>query len=186
MRRNRRAGLRSSVISMVALAAVFGIGAPCAAQSTPSPEGRAAIAPRMLQPPRDASEYYPPASLRLDETGRVVLRFTVDASGKAVGPFALDAEQSSNASVRLLAAAEEYLKDSSFGTRAPYKKVLLASFVFELMPCGTLEHSAVHDYTINLCRDRLPPPAVIMSSERRPHSDSLPAFRGSVELMSPP
>jgi hypothetical protein len=186
MRRSRRKGFRSRAISMVVLAAAFDSGTPRAAQSISSPEDRAAIAPRMLQSPRDASEYYPTASLRLDETGRVVLRFAVGASGKAIGPFTLDAEQSSNASQRLVAAAEEYLKDSSFDTRAPYKKMLLASFVFELMPCGTLEHSAVHDYTINLCRDRLPPPAVIMSNERGSHSDSQASFRGSVELMSPP
>ena len=123
-----------------------------------SSSGDREVAPSILQPARDASEYYPPASLRLGEAGRVVLRFAVDADGKAVEPFTIDAAQSSTASERLLVAAEEYLKNSRFVSRTPYKKMLTASFVFEFAPCGTLSHSLVHDYTITLCRDRLRPP----------------------------
>jgi outer membrane biosynthesis protein TonB len=115
----------------------------------------------MLQPPRDAGEYYPPASLRLDETGRVVLRFTVDADGKAIEPFGVDEEQSVSPSERLIAAARSYLKDSKFASRSPYTKSLTASFVFELAPCGTLRHSSRYDYAVEVCRDRPPPPDVI-------------------------
>jgi outer membrane biosynthesis protein TonB len=103
---------------------------------------------------RDASEYYAPASLRLGEAGPVVLRFTVDADGKAVEPFTIDAAQSLTSSERLVVAAQEYLEESRFVSRAPYKKMLTASFVFEFAPCGTLNHSLVHDYAISLCRDR--------------------------------
>jgi hypothetical protein len=114
----------------------------------------------MLQPARDASEYYPQASLRLGEAGRVVLHFSVDADGKAVEPFTVDAGQSVNAVDRLVVAASDYLKESRLISRAPYRKMLTASFVFEFAPCGTVEHSLTYDYTINLCRDRPPAPNV--------------------------
>src|SRR5215472_17482748 len=134
-------------------------GSNCAAQNASSPVDRE-LAPRIVQPPRDVGEYYPPASLRSGETGRIVLRFTVSAEGKAVEPFRVDKEQSLNPSERLLVAAGDYLKDSRFVGPTSTRKVLTASFVFELAPCGTLRQSAVHDYTINLCRDPPPPPDV--------------------------
>lgn len=114
----------------------------------------------MLQPARDASEYYPQASLRLGEVGRVVLHFSVNADGKAVEPFTVDAGQSIDAVERLVVTASDYLKESRFISRAPYRGILTASFVFEFAPCGTLEHSLTYDYTINLCRERAPPPNV--------------------------
>ena len=119
------------------------------------------IAPRMLPPARDASEYYPQASLRLGEAGRVVLHFSVSADGKAVEPFTVDAGESINAVERLVVTASDYLRESRFISRAPYRGILTASFVFELAPCGTLEHSLTYDYTINLCRERPPPPKSI-------------------------
>jgi hypothetical protein len=96
----------------------------------------------------------------MSETGRVVLRFTVNAEGKAVEPFRVDREQSLSPSQRLIVAATDYLKDARFVGPTPDRRVLTASFVFELAPCGTLGHGPVHDYTINLCRDRPPPPEV--------------------------
>jgi hypothetical protein len=60
----------------------------------------------------------------------------------------------STSSERLVVAAQEYLEESRFVSRAPYKKMLTASFVSEFAPCGTLNHSLVHDYAISLCRDR--------------------------------
>jgi hypothetical protein len=66
---------------------------------------------------------------------------------------------------RILAPARDrndyYLPASLFDAGAHYKKVLTASFVFELEPCGTLEHGLVYDNTINLCRDRPPPPGIL-------------------------
>ncbi len=140
------AAARSSAVLMMIVVA--------GAQS--SPEDRA-LAPRVWAPPRDVSEYYPPASLRLGETGRVILRFTVNADGHAVEPVSVNEDQPSGASPRLVVAAERYLGDLRFDTGERYKKVLVASFVFELAPCGALEHSLVHDYSFNLCRDRPPP-----------------------------
>jgi hypothetical protein len=117
-------------------------------------------APAIVAPLRDASEYYPAASLRSGETGLVVLRFTVNAAGKAVEPFAMDGTSGSS-SYRLIVAAEQYIRDSRFGTGTHYKKLLTASFVFELAPCGALKHSLDHDYAIDLCRDRPPAPSVL-------------------------
>lgn len=134
-------------------------GSNCVAQSASSPVDREP-APHIVQPPRDVGEYYPPASLRLGETGRVVLRFTVTADGKAVEPFRVDKEQSLSPSERLTVAAADYLKDARFVGPMPAGRVLTASFVFELAPCGTLGHGPVHDYTVNLCRDPPPPPDV--------------------------
>jgi hypothetical protein len=148
----RACGLNSVVLGAIAIV-VAAVGSPSEGQTPSSPEDHR-IAPRILPPQRDASEYYPPASLRIGETGRVVLRFSVDAAGKAVEPFTVDNDQSLTPSERLIVAAEDYLKDSRFDTRADSKKVLEASFVFEFAPCGELGHSLVHDYTINLCRDK--------------------------------
>jgi len=141
------------VLSAVLVGAIV-VSGHSSAQNVSSPEDRA-IAPSILAPPRDAGEYYPAASLRSGETGQVVLRFTVNADGKAVEPFTMDGTSGSS-TYRLIVAAEQYLRDSKFGTGPHYKKVLTAIFVFELTPCGTLEHSLVHDYAIDLCRDRPP------------------------------
>jgi hypothetical protein len=113
-------------------------------------------APSIIGPPRDASEYYPAASLRSGETGRVVLSFMVNAEGKAIEPFTLDGTSGSS-SYRLIVAAEWYINDSRFGTGSHYRKRLTASFVFEIAPCGVLTHSVDADYTIDLCRDPPPP-----------------------------
>lgn len=117
-------------------------------------------APGIIGPPRDASEYYPAASLRSGETGRVVLGFMVNTEGKAIEPFTLDGTSGSS-SYRLIVAAERYINDSRFDIGPHYKKRLTASFVFELAPCGVLTHILDPDYAIDLCRDP-PPPSKIM------------------------
>jgi hypothetical protein len=72
-------------------------------------------APTLIAPKREASEYYPPASLRSGETGCVVLGFLIDAEGKAIEPFTLDGTSGSS-SYRLIVAAERYIRDARFGT----------------------------------------------------------------------
>ena len=112
--------------------------------------------PTMIAPRGDASEYYPPASLRSGETGLVVLGFTVNVDGKVIEPFTLDGTSGSS-SYRLILAAEHYIRDARFGPGSHYTKRLTASFVFEIAPCGLLTHSVGADYTIDLCRDAPPP-----------------------------
>src|ERR1700730_141788 len=69
---------------------IFGVaGSGCVAASRPA--GRTAdaalVAPRMLTVFDEFNRWYPPASLRMHEAGRVVLHFTVNATGVAEGPF---------------------------------------------------------------------------------------------------
>jgi hypothetical protein len=144
------------LILTAVLAGATAVGGRSSTQNASSAEDRA-IAPAIFAPQRDISEYYFPASLRAGDKGLVVLRFTVNADGKAVEPFTVGEQTSGSSSYRLIVGAETYLRDSTFGTVMDDKKVLTASFVFELAPCGHIEHILIRDYTINFCRD--PPPA---------------------------
>jgi hypothetical protein len=118
-------------------------------------------APRMIAP-RNADDYYANASVRLGETGTVVLHFSIGPNGKAREPIAHDEPviveqdnlQTDRAALRLIASAEKYLRDAEFDTRGMHERHLTVSFVFEVKPCGMLAHSPVHDYAISLCRER--------------------------------
>jgi hypothetical protein len=90
----------------------------------------------------------------MNEAGRVVVTFTVDADGKAAPPFAIDPEQSV-VTPRLVEAVNVYLQHVRFATGPQYKRLLTASFVFELESCGTLKRGDHYDYAINVCA---PPP----------------------------
>jgi hypothetical protein len=124
-------------------------------------------APRMIAP-KNADDYYANASVRLGETGSVVLHFSIGPNGKAREPITHDEpvivgqgnSQDDRASLRLIASAEKYLRDAEFDARGIHKRRLTASFVFEVKPCGTLAHSSIHDYAISLCRERPPIPAM--------------------------
>ena len=118
------------------------------------------VVPRFWRPPGDPSEYYAPASLRLGESGRVVVRFNLDARGKAIEPVTVDESRSTSTSIRLVATAQKYLRDSTFDIGALYRKTVTVSFVFELTPCGSLEHAADTDYQVSLCREQPPRPDV--------------------------
>jgi len=116
--------------------------------------------PALTGAPRDASEYYPPASLRSGETGLVVLGFTLNADGKAIEPFTLEGTSGSS-SYRLILAAEHYIRDARFGTGWHSTRRLSASIVFEMAPCGLLTQSVGADYTVNLCREPSPASQVL-------------------------
>jgi hypothetical protein len=115
--------------------------------------------------PEHPDQYYAVASVRLGETGIVVLHFAVGPDGKAKTPithdepFIVDPSLSRDArlGLRLIESAENYIRAAKFDTRGFHKRQMTASFVFEVKPCGTLEHSRVSDYAINLCRERPPP-----------------------------
>jgi len=124
-------------------------------------------APRMIAP-KNANDYYANASVRLGETGSVVLHFSIDPKGKAREPITHDKpiiveedhSQEDRGALRLIASAEKYLRDARFDTGGIHKRQLTASFVFEVKPCGTLAHSPVHDYAVSLCRERPPRPSM--------------------------
>ncbi|HKD54793.1 MAG TPA: hypothetical protein VKB72_11325 [Steroidobacteraceae bacterium] len=138
---------QSTVFSaLMALSSCLAVGR-CLAQSISSMEDRG-IAPRMLQPARDASEYYPATSLRVGETGRVVLRFTVNVDGKAVEPFTVNEEQTLAPSKRLVIAAENYLKDARFDIRAHDKKVLEAIRAYAVSSPGTRVAPRLHHRSV--------------------------------------
>ena len=123
------------------------------------PPAGQATAPRMVAPTAaSSSTYYPDASRRANETGLVVLHFSVAKNGKAEGPFLMDDKAMATApSVRLINAAELYLRHADFETNTRHEGLLTASVIFELEPCGSLKHAPIHDYAINLCRDRSDP-----------------------------
>lgn len=116
------------------------------------------VVPRFWRPPGDPGEYYANASLRLGESGRVVVQFDLDARGKAVEPVRVDESRSTSTSIRLIETAQKYLRDSTFDIGSQYRKTVTVSFVFELTPCGSVEHARDVDYQVSLCRERPPPP----------------------------
>jgi len=118
------------------------------------------VVPRFWRPPGDPGEYYANASLRLGETGRVVLLLNLDARGKAIEPLTVDEGRSTRTSPRLIESAGKYLRDSTFDTGPLYRKTVTLSFVFELAPCGSVEHAMDADYRVSLCREQPPRPEV--------------------------
>jgi hypothetical protein len=119
------------------------------------------VVPRFWRPPGDPSVYYANASLRLGESGRVVVRFNLDPRGKAVEPVTIDESRSTSTSVRLVESAQKYLRDSTFDIGTLYRKTVSVSFVFELTPCGSLEHATDVDYQVSLCREQPPRPETV-------------------------
>ncbi len=119
------------------------------------------VAPPMRMLDIVPSDYYPSASRRLSESGRVVLHFTIGIDGKVtLSSFALDETESSTdpkPHQRLVDAAKQLLRRAKFDTGPRYRRELTASFVFELAPCGSLKHNAAHDYSIYACREPIVP-----------------------------
>jgi hypothetical protein len=130
--------------------------------------------PRLIAPEKP-DRFYAPASLRLDEMGVVVLRFSVGPDGKARQPILHDEPRVINShkredgtedgstARRLIESAENYIRAAKFDARAIDKRELTASFVFEVKPCGRLAHSVDRDYAITLCLERPPRVMVPMS-----------------------
>jgi outer membrane biosynthesis protein TonB len=118
--------------------------------------------------PEGVMPYYFNASVRLGETGVVVLHFSIGPDGKAREPITHDEPflvaphdtQESRTARRLIEGAERYIRAARFEARGIHKRRLTASFVFEVKPCGTLEHSPGHDYTISLCREQPAIPSI--------------------------
>lgn len=127
-------------------------------------------APRMVAP-SEPDAYYPRASLRLGETGTVVLHFAIGPDGKARQPIVHDEPfiadlgypVDGRGALRLTEAAEKYIRAAKFDARGIHKRQVTASFVFEVKPCGKLAHSRTHDYAISLCLERPKPVSVDMS-----------------------
>jgi hypothetical protein len=155
-----RSGTTLLVLAMVVLAMAAALGG--------------CTAPRLIAP-EDPDSFYARASLRLDEMGVVVLRFSVGPDGKArepilhdeplvINPYKRqDGTEDGSTARRLIESAEKYIRAAKFDARAIDKRELTASFVFEVKPCGRLAHSGDYDYAITLCLERPPRVMVPMS-----------------------
>jgi hypothetical protein len=124
-------------------------------------------APRMIAP-ENTDNYYARASMRLGQTGSVVLHFSIGPDGKAKEPILHDEPvivdpynaADDRAALRLIESAKKYIRAAKFDADGIHKRQVTASFVFELKPCGALAHSRIHDYAISLCRERPVPISV--------------------------
>jgi DNA-binding beta-propeller fold protein YncE len=101
------------------------------------------------------NDYYPDASKRAKDVGRVVVHFTIGASGVPEEPITID-ERQSDAHPRLQNATRQIFHKLQFEAGDAYKRDLTASVVFELAPCGNISHANDVDYRVNLCLE-LPP-----------------------------
>jgi TonB family protein len=140
--------------ALIILLAAFGIGG-CAtyrhAQESPI-AAPLSVPPLPNQLSQTLLEFYPDASKRAREQGRVVVHLQIDPSGAIDLPIQIDRERT-NATPRLEEAAQKILSRTKFETGDNYKKNLTVSIVFELVPCGTVIHDPAPDYRINLCLD---------------------------------
>ena len=100
-------------------------------------------------------EYYPDASKRAHEQGRVVVKLHTAPSGAIDLPLQIDRDRT-DASPRLEEAAQMILSGRKFEAAENYRNNLAVSIVFELAPCGTVVQDTASDYRINLCLDPSP------------------------------
>jgi hypothetical protein len=135
------------------------------------------VAPALIAPPLPKSlasstgfiEYYPDASRRAKEVGRVVVSLKIGSSGTLDGPIAIDEKQTS-AAPRLVDAATKILSGVHFDVDNTYKRSVVVSLVFEIEPCGTVTHAEGADYRLNLCLDPNPY-AYYVGADKIPPSD---------------
>jgi hypothetical protein len=120
-----------------------------------------AVAPPLPDPLRSVPSegYYPNFARSRKETGEIILRFSVGPTGRIDEPVVVD--ERSVQMPRLIDASRRLLHGAKFRVGDKYKKDLTASIVFEISPCGTVQHSPGADYNLNLCVDPLPTPELI-------------------------
>jgi TonB family protein len=150
----------TSVSSLPILVFVFGLVAGCADNRHPleRPVSIPLAVPPLPDGLRDGQkllEYYPDASKRAHEQGRVVVKLKIDASGALDLPMQIDSNLT-DAAPRLQEAALKILKGWRFEVGDNYKANLTVSIVFELEPCGAVTQDPTADYRINLCLDPSP------------------------------
>ena len=111
--------------------------------------------PQGLRDGQKLLEYYPDASKRAHEQGRVVVKLVISPSGALDLPMKIDRDLT-DATPRLEEAAQKILRGTKFEPGENYKKNVSVSIVFELVPCGAVTHEPTTDYRINLCLDPSP------------------------------
>lgn len=104
---------------------------------------------------RSLHEWYPDASKRLHEQGRVVVDGDISPAGVLIEPVSIDRTQT-DATPRLEEAASKLLRGIKFDIGDRYKKRVTISIVFELVPCGSIAPPLSVDYRVNICLDPSP------------------------------
>jgi hypothetical protein len=122
--------------------------------SSPTPLAVPSL-PEGLRDGQKLLDYYPGASKRTHEQGRVVVNLQIGASGVLEQPMQIDRERT-DATPRLEEAAQKILSGAKFEAGENYKKNVTVSIVFELVPCGTVKQDPTADYRISLCLDPSP------------------------------
>src|SRR6266478_5440156 len=143
--------LRPFALFLILMTAVAGCATQQPAKQTPAPVAPPlpkALSGRLL-------EYYPDASKRQHEQGRIVVDAEIGPSGVFEQPVSIDRVQT-DATPRLEEAASKILRDGKFDVGVRYKKRVTVSIVFELVPCVSIAQAASADYRINICLDPSP------------------------------
>jgi TonB family protein len=148
------------IISVILAALVLVFTGGCVtdrhAQESPIPTPLAAPSlPEGLRDGQKLLDYYPDASKRAHEQGRVVVKLQIGASGTLDRPMQIDRERT-DATPRLEEAAQKILSGAKFEAGDNYKRNVTVSIVFELVPCGAVTQEPTTDYRIDLCLDPSP------------------------------
>ena len=110
----------------------------------------AAKVPPATGPESVLDSYYPVASVRLGETGSIIIHFTIGPDGRAV--FATGADENEGSpSPRLIAGAERLLHDVHFDLQNSQNRQLTARIVFQLHPCEAKTGPSDTDYNFDVC-----------------------------------
>jgi TonB family protein len=149
--------IRVCAILCMALAIPLYSSSPGFAQEAPAAESQS---PPALPKVKSLGKgiYYPDQAKRLEAQGRVLLGFQINHRGRATSISLESAE----ASKLLLDSAVAILKELVFERRAATASAVVGSeqyrmsIVFELEPCGGLQHFNVpKDARISVCGSRL-------------------------------
>jgi hypothetical protein len=141
----------SATLFLIVLALVAG----CANNRHASERPTVPPLPEGLRDGQKFLEYYPDASKRAHEQGRVVAKLQIGPSGALDLPIQIDSNLT-DAAPRLEEAARKILRGWRFEVGDKYKTNVTASIVFELEPCGTVTQAPTADYRLNLCLDPSP------------------------------
>src|SRR3984957_10580159 len=111
--------------------------------------------PQGLRDGQKLLEYYPEASKRAHEQGRVVVKLVMSPSGALDLPMKIDRDLT-DATPRLEEAAQKILRGTKFEPGENYKKNVSVSIVFELVPCGAVTHTPTTANHITFCPAQSP------------------------------
>jgi len=149
------------VCLLVCLAFAGPLGVSCRALADEAPAAESQSPPVLPKIKSKGAIYYPDKAKRLNAEGRFLLGFKINDHGRAA-EIKIESAEGSNI---LSDAAVTIVKSLVFEVPAAPASAALdsgqyrMSFVFELTPCGRLEHFDVpKDARTSVCGSRLPGP----------------------------